>query len=196
MQLSPKQYEYRTSEFPSMNLPQGMNIGFVEQEFEKIFPQLTRNAASPVMGDSSSVVDFTRFKAINYTGLIPVLTAALQEQQRIIENLEARLSEVERKNDTKSISNVPVDPSGALIQVAPNPANDRLNITLALRTGLQKAELVVLGMNGQEAIREQVSGSGLVTQSIPVTNLKNGTYICSLLCDDSVVATSSFVVNH
>jgi Chaperone of endosialidase len=74
MQLRPSLYDYK-KEYSKMNLPQGLQMGFIAQDMEKVFPQLvTDNYDKNV--DSGKIF---RYKGINYTGLIPVLTKALQE---------------------------------------------------------------------------------------------------------------------
>jgi len=64
-------------------------FGFIAQEVEQILPNL-------VMTDQEG------YKAVNYVGLIPVLTEGIKDQQNLIEaqakeieNLKARLDRIE-----------------------------------------------------------------------------------------------------
>ncbi|MBK6966756.1 MAG: tail fiber domain-containing protein [Bacteroidales bacterium] len=80
MKLDVKTYEFRTTEFPELNLPPDRQNGFTAQNLESVFPELVK--LNPAKKEQP-----TEFKAVNYTGMIPVLTAAIQEQQAEIEQL-------------------------------------------------------------------------------------------------------------
>jgi trimeric autotransporter adhesin len=76
---------------------------------EKVFPQLVTKAVQPAEyenGDRNGkkLNDEVQFKAVNYTGLIPVLTKAMQEQQllinqqqKTIDDLLKRVEKLEQK---------------------------------------------------------------------------------------------------
>lgn len=81
MQLEVITYDFKTSEFPEMNLPPDKQNGFTAQNMGNVFPELVKyNPAK-----KEQPVDF---KAVNSIGLIPVLTRAIQEQQNEIERLK------------------------------------------------------------------------------------------------------------
>lgn len=92
MKLQPKTYQYRTNEYPTMNLAEGLNFGFIAQELQQVFPNLVLN--STTYGDKNKASKFD-FLSVNYTGLIPVMVSAMQEQQASIDNLSERLDKVE-----------------------------------------------------------------------------------------------------
>lgn len=90
MQLDVITYNYKASEFPEMNLPADVQNGFTAQNLETVFPELVKfNPAK-----KEQPVDF---KAVNYIGLIPVLTEAIQEQQALIEKMQKRIDELEKR---------------------------------------------------------------------------------------------------
>jgi hypothetical protein len=91
MQVAPKTYDMRIADFPSMNFAKGTQFGFIAQELETVFPELVENGAAP--GESKDKI--IEYKGVNYIGLIPVLTKAIQEQQVIINNLESRIKALE-----------------------------------------------------------------------------------------------------
>ena len=78
MKLRPVSYTWK--KFPE----KGTRIGFIAQEVKEIFPEavVTGTDADKTMG-------------INYSDLIPVLTKAIQEQQKIIEQQEKKISEIQ-----------------------------------------------------------------------------------------------------
>jgi len=61
----------------------GIHIGVIAQQVEEILPSLVRESRS---GE----------KAVNYSGLVPVLLEAIKEQQGQIELLEQRIAELEQ----------------------------------------------------------------------------------------------------
>lgn len=91
MLLNVKRYEYLSSEQAGINLPKGFQFGFMAQDMEVLFPELVKKQIQKrpsVNGEKSQRIEY---KAINYIGLIPVLTRALQEQQVQIEELRKQV---------------------------------------------------------------------------------------------------------
>lgn len=59
------------------------HYGFIAQELEKIFPELV----SVTPDDGDGIADL---RTVSYTELIPILVKAIQEQQKLIEELQRR----------------------------------------------------------------------------------------------------------
>lgn len=104
MQLRPKKYSYDRDKYDFMNLPEGEQFGFLAQELETLLPNLVNDsfqAYDEAKSDTPEGQGFN-FKAVNYIGIIPILVAALQEQQEIIAQqrdqiltFEQRLAKIE-----------------------------------------------------------------------------------------------------
>lgn len=75
MQLQAVNFQWRNSEFPEQNFPQGTQLGLIAQDVETIFPDLVTT------GENG-------YKSVNYIGLISVLLQTIQEQQLQIEQLK------------------------------------------------------------------------------------------------------------
>lgn len=100
MQLSAKSYNWRAEEFPGMAFdPKKKSFGFIAQELKEIFPELVDSSSIPdpkvKRGPRDEIKSASGYYSINYTGLIPILTEAIQEQQRIINSQEERISKLE-----------------------------------------------------------------------------------------------------
>ena len=94
-QLQPKSYLYKQDgEAGYLNLSEGKQFGFIAQELEEVVPELVREQVQPKGFKKDGQVEY---KAVNYMGLIPILTQALKEQQELIEQLEKRITELENK---------------------------------------------------------------------------------------------------
>jgi hypothetical protein len=97
MQLKPSTYTLKTEEYKFMNLPEGSQFGFVAQDLEQVFPTLVVNSSHPgeqgVGGNSAQI----NYKAVNYIGLIPILTKAIQEQQTTIQDLKSEIESLRKE---------------------------------------------------------------------------------------------------
>jgi len=90
MALKPKSYTYDRDTYSKMNLPEGKHYGLLAQEAELVIPEVVSTISAPEgMTKASSAPE--QYKAIDYIGLVPILVAALQEQQKRIEALEKAL---------------------------------------------------------------------------------------------------------
>jgi hypothetical protein len=105
--LQPRSYEYRQD--MGLGLPEGQQFGFVAQDLA----QLVKNVQAPVVQESATSSaraadgslaeppaepDYTTIKSVNYIGLIPILTQAIQEleakvdaQAQLISTLQAEI---------------------------------------------------------------------------------------------------------
>ena len=103
-----KEYEYKhEGDMSKMDLPKGKQVGIMAQNIETVFPQLTKDTEfdlndDPENEDPDREENIFKFKAVNYTGMIPVTVKAIQEQQEMIKNqqelikkLEERITELE-----------------------------------------------------------------------------------------------------
>jgi hypothetical protein len=79
-----KEYEYKhEGDMSKMDLPKGIQVGIMAQNIEKVFPQLTKESEfdlndDPENEDSDRKENILKFKAVNYTGIVPVLVKATQ----------------------------------------------------------------------------------------------------------------------
>lgn len=105
-EIEPKRYNFKDLKnygFDSKKL----QFGFIANDLENVLPNLVTEVRHPgrtkdvlIDGVPTGVLEILEpdetVKAVNYTGLIPLLTKAIQEQQAIIEDLRTRLERVER----------------------------------------------------------------------------------------------------
>ncbi len=98
--LKPVSFEFKTElEDKGFNFPQGEQYGFLAQDIEKILPDLVMEQYAPVFGNKPgnqvTSIDKFEYKSVNYIGLIPVLTKAIQEQDKTIEALKTQNENLE-----------------------------------------------------------------------------------------------------
>jgi hypothetical protein len=96
-QLTVTEYQYRTTEFPQMALPEGTQTGLIAQDVEKVFPELVKTAVHPAtteeeIANGAEPAEELEFKVVDYARLVPHLVKAVQEQQIELDNLRAELN--------------------------------------------------------------------------------------------------------
>lgn len=103
MQLRGVEYNYDKTNYPDVALDtETKQIGFIAQEVEIVFPEMVReaniySAEKSATNEMSREQNVYEVKTLSYSSLIPVLVEAVKEQQAIIEKLEKRIEELEKK---------------------------------------------------------------------------------------------------
>ena len=83
MKLRPVTFNWRQNEFREVNFDDRNHVGFIAQEVEEVVPQVV-----------STANDEMNIKSIAYGDLVPILTKAVQEQQKQIENQQRQIDEL------------------------------------------------------------------------------------------------------
>jgi hypothetical protein len=92
MKLDIKTYYFK-QEFAKMNLPVSRQYGFTAQNIENVFPELVK--LNPAKGEEQPI----EFKAVNYIGMIPVLTEAIKEQQLLLNDKDEKIDHLQKQFD-------------------------------------------------------------------------------------------------
>ena len=89
-QLQPKTFNFKISDFPSMNLPHELQYGLIAQDVDSVLPEIVKTRFHPAEYDTlgNLIVDSIEYKTLNYTALIPILIQAIKEQNTIIDSLK------------------------------------------------------------------------------------------------------------
>lgn len=77
-------YNWRQSAFTELNFSDSRQIGFIAQDLEKVFPEMV-------------FTDDRGYKSIDYSRLTPVLVETIKEQQKQINDILAKLKEMDVK---------------------------------------------------------------------------------------------------
>lgn len=202
-QLRPVTFEMRLEEFPQMCFSEGRQFGFVAQEVEEVLPELVSDNVHPALvPDESSdktAHPAVEYKGINYISLIPVLTQAIQEQQKIIEGQEERIDRLERELDelkamvlergnVRSDHRRVVDLDQArLDQNVPNPFSGETIIGYYLPETSGQAVLRLSSSDGKLVKEIPILERGEGRLVLRANSLSRGGYWYSLMIDGSVV---------
>ncbi len=72
-------FEWKRSEYQDKGLPEGEHYGVIAQEIEQVLPEIVKEGPN---GD----------KAVSYTELVPILTEAIKEQQKQLEEQQIQVA--------------------------------------------------------------------------------------------------------
>jgi hypothetical protein len=91
MTLKPKSYRMATSKFPNSHLADGPQFGVLAQDLATVYPELVSEGPVFSGNPADASTTATKYKSVNYTGLIPILIKAVQEQQAEIDTLQQQI---------------------------------------------------------------------------------------------------------
>ncbi|MBK9638824.1 MAG: tail fiber domain-containing protein [Bacteroidetes bacterium] len=205
-------YNFRTSEYPNLYLPSDLQTGFMAANLQEQFPNLVQDVTLPekihpktgvLISQSASI------KVVNYMGMIPVLTAAIQEQQTqiesknaTIETLKSQLTALESKvaaieaaiNNGSSAERLSNPTSATLEQNSPNPFNQSTTIKYFLPENSKNARLTITSVTGVVVSGYVLKGKGNGQVTLNANEFAAGNYTYSLIIDGNVVSSKSLML--
>ncbi|HKG06253.1 MAG TPA: hypothetical protein VKB19_07345 [Pedobacter sp.] len=94
--LEPVKFRYDVKKYKHLGLPAGSQYGFLASNVQSSFPDLVHETSKQVpSGKNSSKV--ASYNEVDNNDLIPVLVAAIKEQQAEIENLKKEVGLLKQK---------------------------------------------------------------------------------------------------
>lgn len=194
-ELNPSKYNYDLTNFKSYGLPEGTQLGFIAQEVEKVIPELvkeTKQAVDVTKPDGESIT----VKMVNYIGLIPVLTKAIQEQQEIIEKQNERINKLEATLtiETKTdLSNVEKKMVNKIISIQPNPTNKVATIQYNLADDVS-GSIIIRDIKGVEKKIVPLKTNGFNEIMLSANDLQAGVYTCELIVNHTITDSKKIVI--
>lgn len=157
--LQPRSYYYKHQDAPTkhLDLPEEFQFGLVAQELQEVFPNLVKTSIE--YGEAGE--ELGEYSMVNYTGLIPVLLAGVQEQQQIIEEQATEMAQL--KSDLEKIEHLDVLLSKA------EYLEERLAQLEALETKMTAMENTIQNQasNGSNTSVLEVSPKAFLEQNAP-----------------------------
>lgn len=204
-QLAPKTYTFNTTDFPAMGFKEGTQYGLIAQEVEVVLPELVVNTTAPEVLDTAGNVlqPRTDLKAINYNGLIPLLIAAVKEQNATITEMQTQMVAMQAQLDgccTGGQGGGMMAPQGSggtgigdpanqrdaqdQLRIQPNPFNEGTTITYTLEAPGNVRLLVSTSAGKQlRVLEDSQRAEGTFTYEWNTTDLASGVYNVMLLVD-------------
>ncbi len=205
MQISVNTYNYKKM-YSNLNLPQQKQYGFLAQNLQKIFPDLVQTVVDKSKGENI----LSEYKAVNYIGMIPILTKALQEEhaariqtEQELNDLKQRLRDVETllsQNSSLKQSatqkNLNIAAIARLDQNAPNPFNQKTTISCFVPLNTNKAMVVIYSANGNTVKTFNNLSAGTNQLSINANTLTGGVYTYVLLIDGKQADSRQMIITR
>jgi hypothetical protein len=91
-QLEPKKFEYNTGKYSGLKFPAGRQYGFLVEDVQKVLPELVSTHSQSYQVGKNNYKS-TSYKDYDLESLIPILVAAIKEQQAQIEVLKRQVAE-------------------------------------------------------------------------------------------------------
>lgn len=170
-------YNWNSTKYPEKGFDNNRHIGFLAQELLDVIPEVV-------------IKDENNHYAVEYNAIIPVLTQAIQEQQKQIEELKAQ---VQKQGQAAGVADKAAT-SGYLAQNVPNPFSVATLIRYELPKGTQKAAIGIYDMNGKELRLFQLSAETTGSITIQGNDLKPGMYLYSLIVDGKYFDSKKMVL--
>jgi len=211
--LSPKTFEFRAEELSYANLAEGPQMGFLSQEVERVLPTLVEEAlheypdidpktGEPIRGTSRKL----EIKSLKYRQLIPLLTAAIQEQQALITEKSERIDILEnevrelreavqglldaQKQETQTLTSARLD------QNQPNPFREETQLTFFIPQRVNRAELIITDAKGAKIWSQPIDSRGEGSFLFQTNTLAAGLYHCSLMLDGQIMQTRKMLATE
>ncbi|MGV3588134.1 MAG: tail fiber domain-containing protein [Adhaeribacter sp.] len=89
-QLEPKKFEYNTDKYGKLKLPAGKQYGFIAEDVQQVLPDLIRSESRSIMVGKNNYQQAT-LKTTDLESMVPLLVAAIQEQQKQINELKQQV---------------------------------------------------------------------------------------------------------
>lgn len=223
LELRPKAYRYRHEEFPYMHLATEPQYGFLAQDLEQVQPQMVRDVHLPPETDSTGaeLQGAMDIKAVKLDGLVPLVIAAMQEQQALIATqqdalaeLQARVSEMQQAlaaccanpDGSRSMQQpAGISPADAItdpatdrkLRIVPNPFSEPPTVQYTLeRAG--RMQLLVNSSDGKElrVLEEATREAGAYQLQWNTNDLAPGVYYVTLLLEGQPVVKKAVKVTR
>ena len=183
---------YNFKNITELNLPRSIQHGFIAQELAEVFPELTQDIAKPVFDKDGKIDSNFEFKSVNYTGLISILTSAVNELNGEIKVLKEEIEDLRNGTDSEKNSKT-ISQKVVLEQNIPNPFSDRTTIKYQLPQGTSRASLIIFDMNG--GIKKEFPLTENKSEiSVTASQIGKGLFIYSLVQNGQILETKKMII--
>lgn len=196
MLLKPSTYDMKADQYKGLSLTRRPQMGLIAQELEEVFPDLVKESAMPGRDEKGNVTaSGETIKSVNYVNLIPVLIAAVQEQQQQIAEQREMINDLSQKlASTTGLNNVDGSNGFTMSQNEPNPFNGETVVKYTLPEQVKTASLLVYDLSGKQIASFPIIEKGSSSLVITSEKLAAGIYIYSIVADNKIVDSKRMVI--
>jgi hypothetical protein len=205
LQLDAVNYTFKENEH--LNLPTQIQHGFLAQNLEEVFPELLTTINKPIFDKDNKQTGSYEYKAVNYIGMISILTsslkelnaqatASIQELNKKVASLESEIVALKSEavsNATTTLDNqIDGDVGFSMEQNKPNPFTNQtvINYTLPRNT---KATISVVDLSGK-FIKDYTISDEKGQLTINSSEIGKGIFVYALISDNEVIITKKMII--
>lgn len=216
LQLKPRQFHYKTSLFPQMSLPSGLQFDLIAQETQSVIPEIIKFARHPGVYDSNGnlIIPPLTYSTIEYQDLIPVLIRAIQQLYAQTHKLDSLLNALTQTvnaccsvssscgtgisgNNPKIIEQYNISLSDediiVLNQNEPNPFAELTTILYNIPEKFNYAQLVFKTIDGKIIKTFDIPKKGQGKVTVFASDLSKGMYMYTLIVDGKAMDTKKMI---
>jgi len=184
---------YTFKENDQLNLSSELQHGFIAQNIEEVFPELITKVNKPIFDKEDKLIGDYEYKAVNYTGLISVLTSSIQELNEKVASLESEIENMNNGDRSKKNTTNDIEEVGfSMEQNRPNPFTDKtvINYTLPNNT---KASISVFDLSGK-FIRDYNLADQKGQVIINSSEIGKGMFVYALTSNNEVMISKKMII--
>jgi hypothetical protein len=186
MELNAVTYKFKEND--QLNLPEELQHGFIAQNIEEVFPELVTTIKKPIIDKENKLIGEYEYKAVNYTGLISILTSSIQDLNEKVTALE---NEKKERNASDKLGLLD-EADFSMEQNIPNPFNSQATISYTLPPNV-KANITIFDMTGKY-IREYDLRDSKGKLVINSNDIGKGMFLYSLISGGEIIITKKMIV--
>ena len=195
MAMRPVSYKYNAL---TKSSDDRLHVGLIAQELQKIAPEFVGNHNIDEVDDEGNTIKSDTYLKIHDSEVKYILVNALQEQQVMIEELQAQIAElqstigsVDQNSTVGDVELIDVAHS-TLGQNSPNPYNEGTVISYTVADNATSARMNFYNLTGQ-LIKSVSLQSGAGKLNVSADELPSGTYTYSLEVDGAMISNKKMV---
>ncbi|WP_298513479.1 tail fiber domain-containing protein [uncultured Kordia sp.] len=199
---------YTFNENEHLNLPAELQHGFLAQNLEEVFPELLTTINKPIFDKENKEIGTYEYKAVNYIGMISILTSSLKELNEEatanikelnekVAYLESQIEEMKRgaesNGETKFEDSSTTGNLGfSMEQNRPNPFTNQTVVNYTLPNNA-KATISVVDLSGK-FIKEYNLSSEKGQLTINSSEIGKGIFVYALISDNEVILSKKMII--
>jgi Chaperone of endosialidase len=197
MKLRPVNYTMNKGETNIETFGKKLQHGFIAQEVQEVLPELVALAKHPVY-ENGKMTKAEDILTVNYIGIIPLLTKAVQELRQEVDILKVENKRLQEnavvKADVGLAKGEGKEPTDyKLLQNIPNPFSGITNINYTIPVNERNATLLITDLSGKLLKQYKLSG-GSNTLSVSAADTGKGILLYSLVANGVEIITRRMIV--
>lgn len=132
--------------------------------------------------------------SIAYSEFVVPLVKGMQEQQKMIENLQQQINDLQKKLESKLTNNQSIGLVSSMEQNVPNPFSRETEIKYNIVGQFRSATIIIYDLSGKQIKAVPIKQSGASSVMITSDQLLAGLYMYSILVDGKLIDSKRMVV--